>query len=168
LGGGAVVLIGFLLVPTWLGDWLAALPEMKYPPPILTRWGWLSVLALLRWRRPEARLIFVLACMPQTAAWYDVLPLFLVAVTFRETLFMAVATSAPVAYELMFGKGDGFLRLYPVGYEWMAFGCLPALLILMRRPNEGELPAWLFDLRRFVPARSMSKVAQSSRDDGAQ
>nr|MDP9179404.1 hypothetical protein [Gemmatimonadota bacterium] len=167
LGGGALALIGFLFVPTWLGDWLASLPlDTRYSPPLLSPLGWLSILALLRWRRPEARLILVLACVPQTAAWYDVLPLFLVAVTFRETLFLSLVTSAPVAYELLFGRSDGFLRLYPVGVEWMAFACLPALIILLRRPNEGELPAWLSDLRRVLPMRSFSKAAQSRRDGG--
>ncbi|MEO7503480.1 MAG: hypothetical protein ABIW94_12655 [Gemmatimonadaceae bacterium] len=154
LGGGALALIGLLFVPTWPVEWFASLQGPgSLGAPLFRPWGWVAILALLRWRRPEARLLFILACVPQTPAWYEALPLFLVAVTLRETLFLAVVSSAPVAFEMLFGRGDGFLRMYPNGLELMLFAYLPAIIITIRRPNQGALPDWIPGVFRLFRPR---------------
>ena len=50
------------------------------------------VLSLLRWRRPEARLVGVMALMPQNLYFYDQLPLWLVARNGREALALTLAS----------------------------------------------------------------------------
>ena len=49
---------------------------------------------------------------------------------------------------MMFGLGDGTLDMYPRA-SWVLMGAayVPAILIVMRRPNEGDPPAWFQLLR---------------------
>src|SRR4029078_6587043 len=54
--------------------------------------GPLILLALIRWRRPEARLIAALACVPQTTLLYEAVPLFLVVYGWYEGLMLSILT----------------------------------------------------------------------------
>lgn len=150
---GAGILGGLALAiqPTWIQEWLAAisantaqwLPYHPYQAPIFLPGGVLALLALLRWRRPEARLVAVLACVPQTGALYETLPLFLVPRTFPEvSLFVALSYLQPIL------AGDAGLRYWPIAEHdsarWSAVLLyLPAALMVLRRPNVGTVPAWL-------------------------
>jgi hypothetical protein len=117
--------------------------------PITRPGGFLALAALLRWRRPEARLVAGMTLVPQTIGWWDLVLLLLVASTFRESLVLAVTTMAPLAYEMAFGLGDGTLDVYPrSSLMLMAASYIPATIIVLRRPNVGVLPAWLEILRR--------------------
>jgi hypothetical protein len=81
---GAVILcaIAFIVQPTWVMDWRDAVVRTRHKwlfvAPITYPGGVIVLLALLRWRRPEARLIAALASVPQTTALYEGVPLFLV------------------------------------------------------------------------------------------
>lgn len=149
-GGAVLSVVGLLFVPAWPLEWLRNVSVQTHmTPPILRPAGFLALAALLRWRRQEARLIVALACVPQTIAWYDVVVLLLVALTFRESLFLAITTAAPMVYEAAFGLGDGGLDLYPrSSLGLMAAAYVPAIIIVLRRPNEGDPPAW-FQLLRW-------------------
>ena len=83
--------------------------------------------------------------------------LLIVASTFRESLILAVTTMAPLLYEMSFGLGDGILDLYPrSSLMLMAASYIPATIIVLRRPNEGPLPAW-FELLRDRAFRARAK-----------
>ena len=145
-GIGAVLLtaVAFVAVPSWLSEWMNALRSVHHmTPAVLKPGGAIALLVLLRWRRPEARLIVALACVPQTALWYEALPLLLVPNHFRESLLMSLAVSLPIAYELAFGLNDGTFDVYPRGFQLALFAYLPAVSIVLFRPNEGAMPAWL-------------------------
>jgi hypothetical protein len=71
------VAIAFAVQPTWIHDWRASMAvagvrvgaaqsASLYNAPAALTGGVLVLLALLRWRRPEARLLVVLACVPQS------------------------------------------------------------------------------------------------------
>jgi hypothetical protein len=81
LVGGAVLCgAGLLVLPAWPVEWVrAASFTVGHPPFVGQSWGWLPLLALLRWRDGDARLVAVLACVPQNPYFYDQLPLWLVA-----------------------------------------------------------------------------------------
>ncbi|MGZ8492327.1 MAG: hypothetical protein ACXWZS_09010 [Gemmatirosa sp.] len=80
IGGAVLCAVGLLLLPTWPMDWVrAASFTIGHPPFVVQPWGWLPLLALLRWRDGDARLVAVLACVPQNPYFYDQLPLWLVA-----------------------------------------------------------------------------------------
>ncbi len=93
LGGGALLLVSLAFHPNWPAEWLHNLRSMPgHPIPILVPGGALALLALLRWRRPEARLLVAMACVPQLMYFADQLPLWLVAKTRRESILLS-ATS---------------------------------------------------------------------------
>jgi hypothetical protein len=77
-GAAAMVLLSLLAWPTWPVEWFYAVREADLRPLIARPGGALLLLALLRWREPEARLLIALACVPQTAGLYESLPLFLI------------------------------------------------------------------------------------------
>jgi hypothetical protein len=150
MAGGAVLLATALLVqPTWPADWLAALarnPFMgQYVAPVFIGPGALCLLAALRWRRPEARLLVALSCLPQNYFFYEQLYLGLCARTRWELLAYAV-WSWIVHLASLAGAPDRataaqFSELYGPYVVWGLY--LPCLLMVMRRPNEGALPDWL-------------------------
>ena len=154
---GGLVLLGISLLwrPDWPADWLAALSHttltpdggdgMPYLAPVqLLPTGPLVLLALLRWRRPEARLMAVLACIPQTLLMYESAALMLVPRTWRQAaVFVAgswiayalLRVGAPYASRMAWYVRSGELMI------WFLY--LPCLAMLLRRPNEGGVPAWL-------------------------
>jgi hypothetical protein len=149
--------IGFILLPSWPLDWLASLrTQIRVDAPILRLGGVVVLLALLRWRRPEARLLLALACVPQTIDWYETVPLMLIPNTFRESLVYSVILSLgfilppyiiPVGPEEQMDARAGVLII--------AIAYLPALIMILRRPNEGAPPAWMWwTTRREVSPRS--------------
>lgn len=144
---GSVVLAGvsFALDPRWLTQWLRASPLAPHlQPAVLYSWGWLLLLAALRWRRPEARLFLLLALVPQTLAEYAVLPLFLVTESLTEAIVLALGTVVGEIYlhKVHFATSD---RMYIAesGRVIVLVCFLPCLGMLLRRPNEGAVPAWM-------------------------
>jgi hypothetical protein len=83
-GGLAILLLSLILLPDWPADWLQALREApQYTAPVQRVGGPLLLLAFLRWRRPEARLLGLMALIPHTTGIYEQLPLLLIPQTKR-------------------------------------------------------------------------------------
>jgi hypothetical protein len=83
-GGLAILLLSLILLPDWPADWLQALRETpQYTAPVQRVGGPLLLLAFLRWRRPEARLLGLMALIPHTTGIYEQLPLLLIPQTKR-------------------------------------------------------------------------------------
>lgn len=78
----ATLLLGLSLVvrPSWPWDWWLALPldNTVLMPPVLRPFGFVLLLAALRWRAPEARLILATAFIPQTTLPYELVALALI------------------------------------------------------------------------------------------
>jgi hypothetical protein len=69
----------------------------------------------------------------------------------------------PVLYEMMFGLGDGTLDLYPSNsLILMAASYVPATIIVLRRPNEGQLPAWWELIRRQLVRNRTTSLNQDA------
>ena len=159
-GGILICLLCLLVQPTWPLDWLRAAtaptPDYaQYIVPLTSRGGALLLLALLRWRRPEARLLLLLACVPQNMFFYDQFPLLLVPQTPRSTLYYSAWTMLVHLMAIWIGHpSDGALwsAYWQPIILWGLY--VPALGILLARPNEGPAPAlferWLS--HRHVPA----------------
>jgi hypothetical protein len=145
--------IAFLVQPTWVADWLDAIardnaiwaPTVPYRAPITFVGGPLVLLCVLRWRRPEARLVAAMVCVPQTLVWYEAAPLMLVPRTFWQS----------VALVALGYVGHTWVRLHlpPVFHERLSYQLvgqamiwslyLPCTLMVLRRNNEGALPDWI-------------------------
>jgi hypothetical protein len=140
VGGTIILILSLILLPSWPREWLDAVATARYTPlPITRRFGFLIALALLRWRRPEARLLLALACVPHTPAWYDVLPLLLIPSSLRESLILSFVVSCGFIYELISPvTATSIAGVYHrVGNDLVLFAYLPALIMILRRPNEG-------------------------------
>jgi hypothetical protein len=105
--------------------------------------GIILLLALIRWRQAEGRLLAGLACVPQTIGLYESLPLFLI----PRTRWQGYALAA-LSYAAAFGQAMLVPRL--PGTTWEAVNAarwpfiflllyLPALIILLlpRRDQSG-------------------------------
>ena len=108
--------------------------------PIIT--GVLALLCLLRRRRPEARLVAVLACVPLNLVAYELVPLLLVPRIFEQAAIL-VGLSYVRHYVTPVLVGDGTLaELQAVtGQLFAVLLYLPATAMILRRPNVGALPA---------------------------
>ncbi len=187
IGGAVLAAIALVLQPGWPLRWLASLRgDLHFVAPI-TRlpFGPLVLLALLRWRRPEARLLVALACVPQTNAVNDVLPLFLVTSTFGEALLLAITTHVigiaqlKLLATMQLGGGPpdlaAFARYCAVSADWLVWGAyLPALVIVLRPRRAEEVaralrapePAHPVTVAEVVgdPARTGREVSPDARE----
>jgi hypothetical protein len=139
---GVVVILGasVALWPAWPVEWLANLHAVRsHPSPIETPFGWLLLLALLRWRQPEARLLVAMACVPQLLFFADQLALGLVARTKAEAEFYAgCGLAASLVWLLRLSPHDP--NLTGLAAPYVMLGCyLPALAIVLHRWNEGTV-----------------------------
>jgi hypothetical protein len=84
-GGLAVIALAFVALPHWPSDWLAAIgATVQYTAPVQRFGGALLLLAFIRWRQPEARMLGLLALVPHTTGIYEQLPLLLIPQTKRR------------------------------------------------------------------------------------
>jgi hypothetical protein len=143
---GATVLtsITVALWPWWVSAWLANLPSVTHMSAPVVRWsGPLILLALLRWRRADARLLAALACVPQTPVLYEVVPLFLLVRTFREAALLIVLTglAGTIVDRTALGLDyDAWMALNGQWMVWLVY--LPCTAMVLGRPNEGLTVSW--------------------------
>lgn len=144
LGGGTLLAATLLIQPNWPAEWLRNLHSMPpHPMPIRLPGGFLILLALLRWRRPEARLVAAMACVPQLMYFADQLPLWLVARTRRETMVLSGLSGAAWIASLIINIDAGRQPAFS-SVPYVLLGVyLPVLIMVLRRPNEGRVPEWL-------------------------
>ncbi len=146
IGGSiAFVLATLLAYPHWPAQWIAVLPQRVkgvYVSPVTVVGGFLMLLALLRWKRPEARLLLVMSLVPQSMLFYDQLLLWLIPRTQREYILLGTLSMvAPLVASR--GLSEGFnISEAAAAYApaIIAFIYLPCLIMVLRRPNESPPP----------------------------
>jgi hypothetical protein len=146
--GVVLAMVAFLIVPQWPLQWLRVVnsaPEF-HVAPIFVPGGVVLLSALVRWRRPEARLLTALACIPHSMTFYDPLPLLLVPRSFRSLLLLALASHGSLWaarwWNTMHHLEGGALFLANAPFAlWGIY--FPALVMILLRPNEGGVPQWL-------------------------
>ncbi len=147
---GSVILITLLSLaaaPRWPLEWIAAVRGSNldhFVIPLRSPISWFLLAGLLRWRRPEARLLVLLACVPQSPTFYDTLPLAFIPSTRLESLTLTLLTYVATVLSFLvyhppllsdFAKGSGPATI--------AFIYLPCLIMILRRPNQGDVPVWI-------------------------
>lgn len=137
VGCALLLALSFLVLPGWLGEWRATLDTAPHVVAPITRpGGFLVLLALLKWKRAEARLLVALACVPHTTALYETIPLFLLPQTWLQAWSLwALAIAAHVA---QWASGPYFSQAeyWAAGARWIvALMYLPCLVVVLRRPN---------------------------------
>lgn len=147
-GAAALTLVSLVVMPGWPLDWLATLSQQRnLRVPLLLPGGFLIALALLRWRRPEARLLIALAAVPQTVVPYELVPLAVVPQTRREVLLVVVAWLIVYLLTVVIDPAPlvshASVQAEYRPHRWwamLAFGYLPILGLLLRRPNVSARP----------------------------
>jgi hypothetical protein len=145
--------ITIVAMPSWPREWLAQLPNSPYHfSPLRTPGGFVMLLALLRWRRPEARLLAVMAVVPQSPFVYEALPLFLIARNRFETYTLVIGSDLALAVYALTDRTDvsGFFAANSLAMLVTMY--IPALILVLRRANDGSVPQWLERASRLLPA----------------
>jgi hypothetical protein len=153
----AVTLISVVLWPWWPRQWVLELHDVAgryYHIPVLVGGGVFVLAALVRWRRPEARMLVILACVPQTMLYYDQLPLLLIARTYRQALAFALTSWVAPFLSIAIHGAAATERATLLAWNApivVATYYLPSLLLVLMRPNDGPLPRWLEARVRVLP-----------------
>lgn len=142
---GGLLLVGTIVIsPEWPAEWLALVRSSPtHSAPIATGIGALALLAVLRWRRPEARLLIAMTLIPHGLYFYDELPLWLVASSRREALVLTGASWIGWVLWLATSEGSGAPRLHDAALWLVASIYLPCLWLVLRRPNVGQVPEFV-------------------------
>jgi len=154
-GATAFGLITILIWPFWVPAWLANLPSLTHMIAPITCWGGpLILLALLKWRRPEARLLVALACTPQTPVLYEVVPLFLLVRNLREAAVLIVLTGVMGRIVVATLSATPYSVWMAGNAQWMVWLVyLPCTAMVLLRPNDGLTIDW----RAMVPRWSRDR-----------
>lgn len=161
-----MVVLSLAIQPAWPTQWLAAVREGEHFTPFVLRpGGALLLLALLRWRRPEARWLALLSLVPATPGVQEALILFTVPQSFRSILLLAIGTHCAhfwVRPLEQYSSWTDYLNTEAMAL--LAFVYLPSLIVILRRPNDGEAPTWLESVMLALSARLALAHSRLARD----
>lgn len=139
---GAAVFLGAstLAFPWWPRAWLSTLGAATHiTAPMVQFGGPLLLLAGLKWRRPEARLLLALALVPHTPAMHEAIPLFLVANRLREAVTLCLLTLAVPLIVGAIGPFATYNEWMAASARWMVWLLyLPCLAVVLTRPNRRQ------------------------------
>jgi hypothetical protein len=134
-------------------EWLAAMRADPFRSSAVMRsGGFLLLFAALRWRRPEARLLFALSVVPQTLGMYDALLLFWI--PRRASEYVALVVLSHFAFLMVFNDGrihrlNDFV--FAMGTSIVHWLYLPALAMVLIRRNTGTVPRWIERIAAKLP-----------------
>jgi hypothetical protein len=149
-GAVAFVALSLAINHNWPREWLDTLPHRVpgiYRSPVTVLGGPLLLLAIIKWRLPEARLLLVMALMPQNMLFYDQLILWLIPRTKNEFMILGMLSIvAPLIASFALHGSD--IRAVNQAYApvIVALIYLPCLILVLRRrvtptPEPEPLPS---------------------------
>jgi hypothetical protein len=100
-----------------------------------------------------------MSCVPLTGSWYEILPLFLVPVTKNEAMILASTSSLGWLSQFQLHAWSEFEVNMKVGALIAATAYLPAIIMVLRRPNEGGLISGLPAEALHLPSTTERKSA---------
>jgi len=154
VGVALMVGLAFMSRPSWFGEWRHVIVDLPLQRSAIFLPGGIIILAsLLRWRRPEARYLAALALVPQTPGLYSDLLLFAVPRGKWEVAILALLSHVAYHVSALNVAGTAADRLARYGALTVPILMLPCLIMVLRRPNAGEIPAWIDRLIRLVALR---------------
>jgi hypothetical protein len=165
-GGFALVLVSLAFNPRWPLEWREAFRQATHIRPLVLRpGGFLMLLALCRWRDPDARLLLALALVPVSGLFYDILPAVLVARTRVQAMMLMLFTL--VGWQALRLPGFGFETLpQQMWYNGMVvlwFGLIPPLVLVLLRAE--WLARWRRGRRAEAPAHEKPRLEEVRSGD---
>jgi hypothetical protein len=151
----ALLAVSLVMDPGWIPRWVTATRQTignTQVAAVQAFGGPLLLLALLKWRRWDARLLLMLSLVPQTPVLYTVLPLGLLARSRAQALLFCLAT-----YLADFAQVYFVPRAAPGTHMQVAASCLnvflylPCLVTVLRRPNANPDLGSRFKVSPHVP-----------------
>jgi hypothetical protein len=156
--GVGLVIVSLVLMPTWPQRWWQSLhggPQFSLLGHPL---GWVLLLAALRWRRPEARMLLTLAIVPHTISLCETVYLLLIPQGLRSLLVFCGLSFVTFAVQRQTHTNlpepaatTAMVQAMRVPIILLLY--LPALVLVLRRPNVGAVPSWVDRLLRKRPDR---------------
>jgi hypothetical protein len=146
MGGGIFGILSLLLLPSWPWDWRATLGTLAGHPPaiLILPLGPLLLLALLRARAPEGRLLLALSIFPQLLFFYDQLILWLIPASFMAgAIYAALSWAGYFAWRITsIDPASGEILRQPTQFIlWAVY--LPALVMVVWTPEvKQRLLSW--------------------------
>jgi hypothetical protein len=140
IGCLALLVVSILVWPPWIGEWRATLASAPHVvPPLTRRVGPLVLLALMKWKRADARLLLALACVPHTTAPYETIPLFLIPQTWPQAWILWTLGFVAYVAQWLSGPYASQAAYWASGAEWIvALLYLPCLAMVLCRPNASD------------------------------
>jgi hypothetical protein len=143
VAAGLALILSLVVLPSWPWDWWLALPldHTAMMPPILRPFGFILLLAALRWRLPEGRLILAMAAVPQTTLPYELVPLALIPANRLEMGIYVAGTWIAVAAAEGLQLSESMVQWNVMG--WPVTLCavyLPMLYVVFRRQKSTRGP----------------------------
>jgi len=137
VGCGILLIVSLLVRPTWVTDWRAGFSSVPHVvAPIFRVGGPLMLLALLKWKRADARLLLGLACVPHTTAPYETIPLFLIPQTWPQAWTLWGLGLLAYVAQWATGPYESQAAYWASGAQWIVFLLyIPCLLVTLSRPN---------------------------------
>jgi hypothetical protein len=140
LGVLATVIVSLAVFPSWPMSYLEAVSHSPHRSLVVRPFGWLLLIGLVGWRDPSARLLAILALVPQSGAFYDGVPVLLAARRRGEAILLSALSL--IGYLLAIGR-DRTMLSYPaiVAQGWpyvLVTLYLPALALVMHRMWKGR------------------------------
>lgn len=133
----AIVVASLFVMPTWPRQWIeASLASPVHFAPYTVVGGFLMLAVLVRWRRPEARMLAVLAMVPSSPIVYETLPLFVIPERRSEMVLLALLSDvlALLMMNLSIEANTAqYLRIARPAIVWLMY--LPCAAMILRRPN---------------------------------
>jgi hypothetical protein len=142
------------VMPSWPAHWLESMrATFRHFAPIQLAGGFLMLLAAMRWRRPEGRLLAALAVLPSSPIAYEALPVLAVAQTRFEMILLGLCTDAMFLLVDRLADTHDPIQYFSVARPamlWLIY--IPTVLLVLRRPNEGHVPPELEWVAARLPA----------------
>jgi hypothetical protein len=137
----ALGLVSLALRPEWPWEWRDSLgTATNLGAPVLRPFGFLLLLAIVRWRQPAARWLVATALLPGTPAIHNTLPLLtLLPTTFREALVFSLLSHVADLGSYWLARGTtGIDALSAASSTALLWGLyIPAVgWLLLRKSND--------------------------------
>ncbi len=141
LGAAGAIIVSLLVFPAWPTSYFEAVSQSPHRSLILRPLGWLLLAALIDWRDPSARVLAALALIPQSATFYDGLPVLLAARRRGEAMLLSALSLA--GYLLSMNRDRSMLS-----YQGIVAQGWPYVLITLYLPALGLVLARAWARRR--------------------
>jgi hypothetical protein len=133
VGAAILLAVSLLILPSWPIEWMRVPRLGEFKPAVLWPGGFLALIAAVRWREPEARMVLAMSLVPITASWYEALPLMLAGRTKREVQILSLVSSVGYLAQGFFSPGAEFVPVRFTRMLLIAFCYVPAVIVVLRR-----------------------------------